>query len=260
MNTDRHNKIIKFIWELMVRDGRKEYIIGRVKKEYCLDHETACEFFDIASKTCREFTADGIQGNVYEEQEAFDGNNAFSCEDTECWVSDMVRQEEEGILEKPWFWKSVLGVLTIFTLFVVFNTFAEIEKESGNKTSMDTEEYISDDTTTYNTVYNTSYQDSNASMNFTDYTPVRRVRLVSDINDTTGMANVIYLEVIPGNNYNNNFKSGNTNHFPNSGYNIPNIDDIIKMSVSQSLKRAEEFRRKTNWGKIKIPKIPPIRL
>lgn len=64
MNTERHEEIIKFIWGLMVRDGRKEYIIGRVKEEYSLDHETAYEFFDIASKTCREFTADGIQGNT----------------------------------------------------------------------------------------------------------------------------------------------------------------------------------------------------
>lgn len=64
MNTERHEEIIKFIWGLMVRDGRKEYIIGRVKEKYSLDHETAYEFFDIASKTCREFTADGIQGNT----------------------------------------------------------------------------------------------------------------------------------------------------------------------------------------------------
>lgn len=64
MNTERHEEIIKFIWGLMVRDGRKEYIIGRVKEEYSLDYETAYEFFDIASKTCREFTADGIQGNT----------------------------------------------------------------------------------------------------------------------------------------------------------------------------------------------------
>ena len=64
MNTERHEEIIKFIWGLMVRDGRKEYIIGRVKEKYSLDYETAYEFFDIASKTCREFTADGIQGNT----------------------------------------------------------------------------------------------------------------------------------------------------------------------------------------------------
>lgn len=59
-----NEEIVKHIWRLMVIDGRKEYIIKKIMEVYNLDEKSTGELFDIASKTCREFIAGGIQGDA----------------------------------------------------------------------------------------------------------------------------------------------------------------------------------------------------
>lgn len=119
MNTERHEEIIKFIWGLMVRDGRKEYIIGRVKEEYSLDHETACEFFNIASKTCREFTADGIQGNtsVYNTGRSY----AHSIEESR---REREKEKNRNILI---FFLALFGISLLISLFSDNETYDPVE-------------------------------------------------------------------------------------------------------------------------------------
>ena len=118
MNSETHKDAIRFIWRLLVTDGRKETIIQSTMREYGLERETAEQIYEEAVQTCKEFTAVGIQGNERYNQELHDYSRYRS-----------LQQENEGILQRPGFWKTSLGILAVFSIILPLNIFITADTE-----------------------------------------------------------------------------------------------------------------------------------